>query len=500
MPNRLALVIAVDSYQEATLPPAAHAETDAVALSHALEALGFARDSQVLLLGSLATKTAIESRLRKLVKNPPHADAFLVFFAGHGLADGKEGVLTCFDTQTDDLPDTGVALSALLDALRAVDCERVILFLDDRGDVPAELLPPGLSPHLPTGELRAFVEEKPGRACFLSCQPAEVSWASGLLKGSIWTHHLVEALTGKAPLALENGRLLTALSLRDHLTREVPRTLRATFRDNRPQTPTLFNTDDFMLVADVGTVLAHKETGADPRLQQLKRGSLRTESTGRVKDLAGYRKFHRLPDRVNAASNKFVADLAAEDVKDDVDSYYALVREHLGYKRRDVESSADRGSGFVRTPDFEYSVSVSLAPDDPTTVIWRREVAGITNPEVVMSKAFGLVFGSLFDTLVFEFVKPFDLEAWVDHVEEAMPEGVKLRCASDCSSCDVTVAGFPGGVIRLYRDRVEIQGGKTPSSQGLVEAFLGFQDMFAGRSRLEALPLNPGSEVSEAEA
>jgi hypothetical protein len=123
-------------------------------------------------------------------------------------------------------------------------------------------------------------------------------------------------------------------------------------------------------------------------------------------------------------------------------------------------------------------------------VIWRREVAAIRTPEVILGKAFQNVFGELFDTLVFEFVKPFDLEAWIDQVEEATPEGVKLRCASDCSSCDILVVGFTG-VIRLFRDRVEIQGGKTPTSRGLVEAFLQFQDLFAGKRELQALPLTP---------
>jgi hypothetical protein len=208
----------------------------------------------------------------------------------------------------------------------------------------------------------------------------------------------------------------------------------------------------------------------------------------RVKSLSGYRKFHRLPDRVNDYAQKFVADLAGEDLKADVDSYYDLVREHLGYKRRDVEAACDRGSGFVRTPDFEYSVSVSVAPDDPTTVVWRREVGGIRNPEVILGRPFAAVFGDLFDTLVFEFVKPFDLETWVDRVEDEVPEGVKVRCASDCSSCEVTVAGF-AGVVRLRRDGVEVEGRKGPSSRGLVEAFLQFQDLFSGQRDLQALPL-----------
>jgi hypothetical protein len=285
--------------------------------------------------------------------------------------------------------------------------------------------------------------------------------------------------------------LLTAASLQNYLEQEVPRGLRSTFKDGRTQTPTHYgDPGEHFVLADLGAVLEQGQANADPRLQQLKRGALRAESSMRVKSLSGYRKYHRLPDRVNASGQKFVADLAAEDVKADVDAYYSAIREHLAYKRRDVESSADQGSGFVRTPDFEYSVRVEMAPDDPTMAVWHREVAGIRNPEVILGKAFAAVFGGLFDTLFFEFTQPFDLETWVDRLEEEVPEGVKVRCASDCSSCDLTVAGF-SGVIRLRPDRVEIQGGKAPTSKGLVEAFLQFQDRFAGRRDLQALPLSP---------
>src|SRR5438270_5972217 len=88
MADRQALLIAVDIHQDSHLPTAAHAAGDATALSRALEALGFARDHQVLLAGSQATKTAIDSRLRKLAKSPPTAESLFVFFAGHGFRCG----------------------------------------------------------------------------------------------------------------------------------------------------------------------------------------------------------------------------------------------------------------------------------------------------------------------------------------------------------------------------------------------------------------------------
>ena len=471
MADRLALVIAAEG-----------AGADARALARALEGLGFAREQQMHLLDAQATLTALESRLRKLAKSPSPAEALFVFFAGPVFHEAGQDYLCCFDTQPDDLAATSLAMRAVLDSLAACPVQRLVLFLDDRNG------PDGPGPRRTDQELRRFFTGRAGAACFLSCKPDEVSGVSGSPGAGTWVHHVIEALTGKAPLALEDGDVLTALSLQEHLLREVPRTLRATFREPPPQVPQAIVPAGRLVLAELGPLLDQEQATADPRLQPLTRASLRSEMTARVKSLTGFRKFHRLPDRVSPSARKFVSDLAADDVKADVDRVYAAAREHLGYKRRDVEGSADRGSGVVRTPDFEYSVSIDLSDDDPTTVVWRRQVAGIGNPAVVLGKPFQQVFGGTFDTLVFEFTRPFDLEAWVDRIEEAMPPGVKLRCASDCSTCDVMVAGF-AGVIRVHRDRVEVQGQKAPGSQGLVEAFLRFQDVFSGRADLAELPL-----------
>ncbi len=66
-----------------------------------------------------------------------------------------------------------------------------------------------------------------------------------------------------------------------------------------------------------------------------------------------------------------------------------------------------------------------------------------------------------------------------------------MRCAPDCSSVEVVLPGVIG-VIRILRDKVEVHGQRTPSSRGLIEAFLAFQDRFHGRSDLQELPLLPG--------
>ena len=482
-----AFLIAAGSYQDEALPSHPYADADAAALARALEAHGFARETQVLLTGAQATRTAAESKLRRLTAALGPGDTLYAFYAGHAFTHGGQTYLTCADSQADDLPATGLPLRSVLDALAAAG--KAVLFLDAPGvGLPAG---PEVTPGLHEPEVRDFFAA--GNAVgFTSCRPGEGACPSGRLKHGIWAYHLLEALTGDAPLALEGGRLLTAASLQAHLVAEVERTLRKTFQDARTQTPSLYAPEGRrFVIADVAPLLAGREASADPRYQQLKRGSLRTETTAKVKSLSGFHRFHHVPERVTPWARQFVAEAAAEDVKADVDAVYSAIREKLGYKRRDVEAGVEQGCGFVRTPDFDYQVSVTLADEGPTTVVWRREVVRIRTPEVVLGEGFQSIFGGSFDTLRFEFAGPFDVRAWVDRVEDEAPEGVQLRCASDCSLCEISAAGFPG-TIRLRPDRVEIQGRRSLRSADLAEALLRFQDLFAG-AEMKGLPLKgPG--------
>lgn len=481
-----AFLLSAGSYSDEALPNRSHTDADANALSRALEALGFAREHQVLLTGALATRTAAESKLRRLKSALGPGDSLYVFYAGHAFRHDGQSYLTCADSQADDLPATSLPLRAVLDVLTAAGNDgRAVLFLDASGEgLPDDA---DVTPGLEETDLRDF--SAAGNAvCFTSCGRGEESCSSGRLKHGIWAYYLGEALGGNAPLALEDGRLLTARSLQAHLVAEVERTLRKTFQDARAQTPCLYAPEGRrFVIADVSPVLAGREGNADPRYQQLKRGSLHTETAAKVKSLSGFRRFHHVPEHVTPWARQFVAEIAAEDIKSDVDAVYSAIRENLGYKRRDVEAGVGQGCGYVRTPDFDYQVSVAIDEEGPATVRWRREVVHIRTPEVVLGEGFQSIFGGSFDTLLFEFAGPFDVQAWVDRVEDEAPEGVKLRCASDCSLCEISAAGFPG-TIRLRPDRVEIVGRRSLRSADLAEALLRFQDLFAG-AEMKGLPL-----------
>jgi hypothetical protein len=473
------MVIGIDAFQDTDIPSAVRAESDAAAFAQCLGPLDFELKNQIVLLGSQATRTSIESRLRKLARELPAATDCWVYYAGQGFTRGNKGFLLCTDSQLDDLIETTVSVESILDVLQVCPGQ-VALFVDDRGGWDAANFPNGYSAGLPAREWVDFTSRQPSWVVFTASRPNEASFESGLAAGGIWSHHLREGLVGHAPAALENGVLLTAASLHKHLEREVPRTLRKVFKDGRKQVPCLYAAKgQHIVLGNLAAILSKTGPKADdPRLQPLKVAILRGEKKDKVKNLNGFTKQHRLPEKVNAYANKYVAELAAADVRADVDAVFAALRTNFGYKRRDLETSADLGSGFVRTADFEYSVRIRLSEENPGGIVWRREVSHFQSADVFQNSAFAQTFEQILDAIVFEFARPFDVAAWVDRLEDDPPEGVSVQCNSDGSEAKVSFAVFPE-VICLNSKRVEFQLGQGNLCQRLVEVFLRMQDLFA---------------------
>lgn len=485
MADRAALLIAVESFFEAG-QPVAYAAADAAELLRALPAAGYSPDKCTLLAGHRTTRGVIESYLRRLPKLVGKADSLLVLVVTRGFRHKGAGYLACADTILPDQPGTALAVDDLAAALHKVRCPEITVLLDvDPLPATGEFTAPGFEPGLSEEQLRKWFESSPTCVGLLAAEPTERSFESAQVRHGIWRHHLIEAFAGKTRTGVEKDGTLTAAGLQAFLEDAVPRTLRRTYETAVEQTPLLLGEGNAgAVVADLGKLLGSGEL-LDPA--RMKRVVFRSETPGKVKDLAGFRKTHTLPERANEWARKYVNRIAAADIKADLDNTFDMVREQFGYKRKDLDVSAERdGFGFIRTPDFEYTVGVSVNPEEPTEVVWRREVGRLSDPAFVRSEGFANVFGGRFDRLVFEFAVPVDVAEFVDRIEDAPPEGVKVSVASGSDSAEIRLAGFAGRVT-LSRDAVTIEG-RPGSSASLLDQFLTFLRKFGGVGEPKALP------------
>ncbi len=194
-----------------------------------------------------------------------------------------------------------------------------------------------------------------------------------------------------------------------------------------------------------------------------------------------------MPDRATPSAQKFIARLAVEEIKSDINETYQALRESFAFRRKQLESSTDDdGCGFIRTPHFDYSVRLLLDPSDPAQVIWRREVTGLADVSVVRRSEFLAVFGTIFQVLVFEFVDPVDMIELVDRLEEEEVPGVTIRCTSDVSSCEISMTGFRGA-IHIMPACLTVEGRNSPSASSLLDQFLDFLQRFPRAKELPAL-------------
>jgi len=460
--SQYAVLIGVDESDGLPACPFATVEIPTIA-SH-LEEVGFAKTHRTVLVGSAATRSAAESRLRRLGGSLLPADTVWFVFAGPAFHEDCRGFLACADTLADDRAATALSVTDVFHLMSASGA--TVRFLFDA---------PGLS----DDELRDLFPTAATHVALTASEADQPSQSAGGRR--LWLQLVGDALTGQAAAALENGRL-TAGSLRDWLKKELPRAIRRAISTPKKQTPGLFGPPDALLA----TVTA-KKPASRLDLKQLRRIVFRGESRDRVKSLAGFQKNFKLPDAATPSAQKWIYRLAADDLRREVEETYNALREHLGFKRKDLESTVGTdGFGFIRTPTFDFAVSVSLDPDDPTAVIWRREVSQVTDADVLRADGFRRIFRNNLDTLQFDFEKPIDVEALVDRIEDEPPPGVKVRVASDSSACDVTVDGFAGR-IHVGRSSLRIEGPPGLSPDSLVEQFFAFQSRFGGRKGLRAL-------------
>lgn len=486
MADRAALLIAVETFFEIG-PIVPYAASDCAELLRALPAAGYNPAKCALVAGTRTTKAVIDSHLKRLHKLLGKADSLLVLVVTRGFTYRYGGYLACADTIATDPIGTAISVHDLVEALRKAKYPETTLLLDV-DPLPALADAPDLAPGLVRGELEHYLNIEYPFAGLISCEPGERSYESGQLRRGIWRHHLIEAFTGKARSGVSKDGTLSALALHDFLADAVPRTLRRTYDAGQEQVPLLLGEAHAeAVVADLGKLIG---TGGLLDPTRMKRVVFRAEVPGRVKDLTGYRKTHTLPERANDWARKYVNRVAAGDIKADLDNTFDMIREEFGYKRKDLDVSAERdGLGFIRTPDFEYTVTVNVNPDEPADVIWRREVGRLSGPEFVRSEGFRNVFGSTFNKLVFEFASPVDVAEFVDRIEDAPPEGVKVTVASDSGAAVIALAGFAGRVS-VTRDAVTIEG-PTGNPGSLLEQFLTFLRKFGGLGEAKALP--PGS-------
>lgn len=474
----VAIVIAIENYSDPRLQPVEFAERDGLLFAEALEPHGYSSANCIILVNQQATKSSVESRVKRVLKQLTADDELLFFFSGHGFAAHGVNHLACYDTDLDDLADTSIDLNRLCQQWKESDCARITCFLDSTSSgipIPADFR--DVFTERNDAELEGFFSSDNRLGCFVSCRAKESSYSSGTLRHGIWAYHVVAALSGAAPTALVASTHLTAASLQSYLQREIPRTLAKTFAAKKAQTPWMAGDGNSQL-ADLREVLAKRKKSAQPAASSFKNVTLLKNQSRAFRSLSGFKKTYKEPERANDAADAFVGKLSSEEIAADIKMVFAQLKSAFRFKRADMPMTEQHdGAGTITTPYFNYSISVRVDPEDTSQVIFRRSVDAIKEADRVLSPAFAEVFQAAFDTVEFDTPSVLDLPALIDRMEGSDDDRIALDYDPEVTRCVMRIAGTVGAIILTSRS-VSIVHKKAASPQDLLESFFEIQRLF----------------------
>lgn len=492
--RRVGILIAVERYRDATISVVRYAENDARELSSALNSHGFESHDQVVLLNADATKSTIESRVRKCIDGLDQDDVLYLYYAGHGFAKSTSNYITCYDTDPSDLANTSVSVKWIFDRLHQSKCAKVVLFLDScESGMFVDPNVRGIYTDLTEDELVEFFNKAQHRVCFAACKPGQESHSADGLKHGIWTHHLLQALCGNAPESLINNVRLTSSSLQNYLAQAVPRTLRTTGHGTRLQTPWFYGaqSSEFQ-IADLAAILEARKIAANPQVQQLKAVILRRDEHLAIKKLSGFSKSsgHFVPEAASTAANSFVGRISEQELNDDLQRAHDRIRTHFALKRVDMEVQAvEDGYGTVVTPHFDYAVSIRQDDKEPSEAILCREIINIRNPEQVFSEDFDAAFPNTFALQEFQTSSSVDVKAIIDRIEALDDDQISVQYDPECSYCRISVTGLDAK-ISVTAHSFQLERFATGSPRKLIEGFFEAQKLLIDQHQIKALPFS----------
>jgi hypothetical protein len=244
-PHGHALLIGVGTYQHATHMSVPVTAADAQGIAEILTAehsCGYPADQVTVLRETTATRQEIINALDTLIARVGKDDTVILFYSGHGEYDtGSSYTLTTHDTRWQGprvVPGTGISQQELVDKLRQLQSERVLLLFNacHAGEVNPTL---GDAEHLgtplPPQAANALLSAGSGRIIITACRDKQVSYV-GAGTRTIFAEALRAGLQGESDLITGRNGYVSAFDLYTHLFFTVKDAVEQTITANTRQT------------------------------------------------------------------------------------------------------------------------------------------------------------------------------------------------------------------------------------------------------------------------
>lgn len=220
----IAIIISIENYlPKNNIKPVKYANADFAKFKEMLiSKLDVQEEDIHEFVNENALKSSIEYDLRGLFLSLEESDRLVFYYVGHGFHNGFTNYLSTYDMHKSNIAGTAVPLQkVLIEPLQKSKCNNALIFIDACAQSFEDENERNHWSNLDEEELMILSQEFPNYSTFLSCHVGQSSYSSDELENGIWTHHLVDALSGNVPQAMYSQKYITDVLLRDYLSTSV---------------------------------------------------------------------------------------------------------------------------------------------------------------------------------------------------------------------------------------------------------------------------------------
>jgi hypothetical protein len=470
-----ALLIGVESYHETNdFPNVDYAKRDVEGVRDALKLLQYDEEDFFVLLNEKATKTTILQKVKKVTERCLENDRIIFYFAGHGFYEGGRNLLAPVDAVKTEKGETCISIDDILEFCKRSRSQRIILFLDccHSGLEGGADIRGGTDSFMADELIYQFSREQ---YCvgFASCKSNEKSISHSTIQHGVWSYFLINALSGEAAKVYQRG-LLFSDELQTYLNKETSQFVKMNTVDKLDQTPIKFGSEtDKFVIADINPILEEKVRKRKATEISIEKISFFSGTYNRVKNLPGFQKGHIVPTYIGSSPNSFIKEKGHGIIEGEISRISKELKEKLGYKRKDIRSSVDKGAGSIETNDFDYSIELSQAQHDPGQFVVIRRMENITNDELLSKAEFNAIFAAQFDNLVFDLSSQVDINELIDAIE-SLENDYPITVEYDASQLDCCIIRFESlrdFAIEVCPDSFSITTSYKTSPDKLISSF-----------------------------
>jgi hypothetical protein len=410
------LAVGIDDYIHLSATP--YAENDARGFHDVMKTVFNVQHAE-LILGKHATYKNIEFNFKKIEAKIDTHDRLLFFFAGHG--QNIKGIphISCYDTNGHD-ESTWHDLFTLMETINATGCNKLIFFIDACESTIKLGSRKKSIDRFSLSEITAYIKRTSYSCVFSATSHKGVADIIPDKKHGIWSFFLLKALRGEEPKALKDEHLLTNHSLQTFLnisvlkhckTSTIACDIQLSYKWGKEEGEFLIN--DFKGKA----VIEYKRIPAS----SIKRVEFVTITTNGVKKLSGFRSGrHHLPKYYTEAVDRFINDIARDEIKEHMEDVSRELRTLLKLRARDFSVEYGENCGFFECPYLKYSYCVEIDQDELDTVSFTGTLIPIEISKIIeVSKGLDACFPTWFSYLLYTLSKSINVEELINRIEEA---------------------------------------------------------------------------------